>query len=487
MGRWLLLAGVLVVSLLPCDGVSAPSFDHWIVTGTDQAHYTVRGAGNPLDEKGAVVTLKAHDPVPGKFGASLLVLDATPYLGHRLVLSADLDTRDAAQGALIWLRADGSGGPLAFANSRISPVTGTTSAAHREVRIDVPTEARKIFLGTVLSGAGAVVARHLHLAAGPSVRSSVAAAAMLEAAIGIVRQHALHADRITWSTLEPELRAMVGPTGSAADAYPAIRRLLAALGDHHSHLLPAARVEAFDNAGSASSPPKVEPIPGQLGYIDMPGYEGMQPTARRAFVIGVVDGITRVEPQARCGWVVDLRHNPGGSMLPMLAGLRPLLGDGVLGGFRDAQGKVSAFHAASPLDPDLPGGPALEKAPVAVLLGPRTASSGEVVAIAFRGRPGTRSFGQPTAGLSTGNSSFRLPDGSRIFLTTAVDVDRAGHTYGDRVAPDQPVAAPDSAQGDPTLDAARAWLTAACGVSVSKRRVHNGRPVEHRRQDQKAR
>jgi hypothetical protein len=455
----LLLAGALVLSLLPLAGHTASSADRWIVTGSDRGHYTVQGSGDPSNGQGAVVTLRAEDPLPGKFGASLLMLDAKPYLGRRLTLAADLDTRDAAQGALIWLRADRGHAQLAFANSQLALVEGSTSGAHREVSIDVPPGATQIVLGTALNGAGEVVARRLRLVAGPPVH--IAAAAMLDAAIGIVRRHALHADRMAWSVLEPQLRAMIPPTGSAPDAYPAIRRLLAALGDHHSHLVPAAQVQTFERGGFASSPQKVEAIAGQLGYIDMPGYEGGQAQARRAFVTGVIDGITRVEPHARCGWVVDLRHNPGGSMLPMLAGLRPLLGDGVLGGFRDAQGKVSPLRAASPLDPDLPAGPALENARVAVLLGPRTASSGEVVAIAFRGRPDTRSFGQPTAGLSTGNSGFRLPDGSKIFLTTAVDVDRTGHVYGERVVPDESVAA--TGQGDPALDAARAWLTAACG------------------------
>lgn len=468
MDRALLVAGLLVVSLLPLAACATSPPDRWIVTGPGRAHYTVHATGDPVGGQGAVVTLTADDPSPGKFGASLFMLDASPYLGHRLVLSADLETRDAAQGALIWLRADGAGAPLAFANSRLVPVKGTTSGAHREVRIDVPFDATRIALGTVLTGTGQVTASRLRLVAGPAARAGLTATAMLDAAIGIVRKQALHADRLDWPTLEPQLRAMIRPSSPATDAYPAIRRLLAALGDHHSHLMPAAQVPTLEQGGAASSVQTVEALPGRLGYIDMPGYEGMQAAARRAFVADVIDGIARVAPQARCGWVVDLRHNPGGSMLPMLAGLRPLLGDGVLGGFRDARGKVFPFRASSPLDPDLPRGPALQDAHVAVLLGPHTVSSGEVVAVAFRGRPDTRSFGQATAGLSTGNSGFRLPDGSRIYLTTAVDLDRAGHAYDDGVAPDVPVAPADAANADPTLDAARAWLGATCGTPVAK-------------------
>ena len=38
-------------------------------------------------------------------------------------------------------------------------------------------------------------------------------------------------------------------------------------------------------------------------------------------------------PSATCGWIIDLRGNGGGNMYPMLAGLKPFLGDTVLGAF----------------------------------------------------------------------------------------------------------------------------------------------------------
>lgn len=135
----------------------------------------------------------------------------------------------------------------------------------------------------------------------------------------------------------------------------------------------------------------------------------MNTHARRAFVAHMVDATGQLTPQTRCGWIVDLRQDSGGSMVPMLAGLRPLLGDESLGGFRDADGQVTSFAASNALDRTPPRGPELEHAAVAVLLGPHTASSGEVVAVAFRGRANTRSFGQPTAGGSTGNTGFALP------------------------------------------------------------------------------
>ncbi|MGV9658891.1 S41 family peptidase [Streptomyces koyangensis] len=67
--------------------------------------------------------------------------------------------------------------------------------------------------------------------------------------------------------------------------------------------------------------------------------------------------------------------------------------------------------------------------PVAVLTGPRTASAGEAVAIAFRERPDTRTFGDPTSGVPTANAPYPLSDGALVVLTTAREpTARAGST-----------------------------------------------------------
>jgi C-terminal processing protease CtpA/Prc len=94
-------------------------------------------------------------------------------------------------------------------------------------------------------------------------------------------------------------------------------------------------------------------------------------------------------------------------------------------------------------------------APVAVLFGPRTASSGEASVLAFRGRAASRSFGQPSAGYSTANTPQRLPDGSLLLLTGSVIADRNGVGDGNRLQPDVIVA-----EGQDATTAAQAWLLA---------------------------
>lgn len=464
MNRWSVVTLALCCGLISMarGGTQTPAA--WAVTGNDWHHYQVQGSGDPVGDQGATVTLRAQNPDPGKFGGSITVLDAKPYRGGAIRLSTDLDTRDALQGAAIWLRADDAANKsIAFANSQHMLVVGTLSGAHREVIIDVPTAASRIALGTFLYGNGEVAARHLRLAVVETPATAVVApGVVLNAAIRIVRANALRAGEVNWNQLEPELHAMAKDAKAPVDVYPAIRRLLASLGDHHSSFMEPWQAHQEQVTGGPSSPSSVVLKRGGIGYIDMPGYRGMKADARRAFVAEMVGSIDKIALQARCGWVVDLRRDTGGSMLPMLSGLHPLLGDQPLGSFRYADGHRYSFGVANRYDKVLPQGPALEHAAVAVLLGPHTASSGEVVAVAFRGRPNTRSFGLPTAGLSTGNAVFALPDGSMIVLTTAVDVDRTGHAYGDKLTPDHTVEAATTPDVDPTLDAAQAWLASFC-------------------------
>jgi len=113
-----------------------------------------------------------------------------------------------------------------------------------------------------------------------------------------------------------------------------------------------------------------------------------------------------------------LRSDTGGNMWPMLAGLKPFLGSKGLGTFVSPTGSSRPGVAGHGVGVDPPAAlAALETAWIAVLTGPRTASSGEAVTIAFRGRPRTRSFGLPTAGLST--SRIRTTSGGPYLVCTA--------------------------------------------------------------------
>jgi len=99
--------------------------------------------------------------------------------------------------------------------------------------------------------------------------------------------------------------------------------------------------------------------------------------------------------------------------------------------------------------------------PVAVLTSQFTASAGEAIVVAFRGRPHTSSFGAVTAGVPTGNAPKMLSDGALLVVTAAFDADRTGRTYDSPILPNQLVGADWTqldTEKDPVLQAATAWL-----------------------------
>ncbi|MSO60642.1 MAG: hypothetical protein EXQ50_00875 [Acidobacteria bacterium] len=101
-------------------------------------------------------------------------------------------------------------------------------------------------------------------------------------------------------------------------------------------------------------------------------------------------------------------------------------------------------------------------APTLSTVGPTTASSGEAIAIAFRGRSSTRLFGAMTRGLTTSNRVFPLSDGALLNLTTAAFADRTGTPYREGVTPDEVWDGPsDIGKGSLPLS----WLAAQQGCS----------------------
>ena len=455
------LAGLLGLCSMVIGLVAAAELPtHWLLTGTGST-YHLEATGDSQSAQGAKISLSSTGGEPTKYGDARTSIDATPFRLHMVRLSAELTTHDANGGAAIWLSADGPNGHLASINSRNSLVKGTSLSTHRELEIDVPTTATQLSYGVLLDGNGGVIAKQLRLTRGAAVSPDT----VLDAAIRIVRTNALHSQDVDWNTVEPEIRTMAKDAKDSIDVYPAIRVMLAKLGDHHSFLMDPLFRRAMETEGVASSLPVIVLKPGDVGYIKMPGYFGTDRTAGQMFAKAMVAAIGKIVSDARCGWIVDLRGDKGGNMWPMLAGLKPLLGSGNLGSFQGPTDHAPPWRAGFEMDPAILAGSELNSAYVAVLTGPGTASSGEAVAVAFRGRPNTRSFGAATYGLSSANNLFDLPDGGRIVLTTAIDLDRNGHAYGGKLEPDQPVDSTVTDKDDRVIAAATAWLQQAQGCS----------------------
>lgn len=327
------------------------------------------------------------------------------------------------------------------------------------------------------------------------------AAAYLDAAFTVMQRHFLHKDSIDWPRLRQETLAQAAGAQTPVDTYPSLRFALARLGDHHSYLQlpPALAAEERSRGPKLANPAAMPasrqrkpsfPFPSPFRTRRVPeGAMIANPACPAAQVVvpqfaaqdrqeidsyatrvqGIIGELASRKPR---GWVLDLRGNGGGNLWAMMAGVGPLLGDGQPGaslqedgakgqwyyeagraGWRnDAKDPYYARTTAPPVH--VSGTP-----PVAVLIDRDTGSSGEGIAIAFRGRPETRFFGEQTYGAATSTFPYPLSDGAQLYLVTGVMVDRNGNEYPDGIVPDREVLSEATiSTADPVLQAAAAWI-----------------------------
>ncbi len=301
----------------------------------------------------------------------------------------------------------------------------------------------------------------------------------LDHALAIMRASDIYSSSVDWPAVTAEAHKLAAQATTASGTYAAIRYAVDALqgaGDLHARFYIEPEwtqvVKATGAAAAPSPPPAVSLVKGRLGAIALPAISS-SPTSpnSRTYTQSTLARISSLQArQQPCGWIVDLRNDTGGDMYPMLLSVGPILGAGRLIGFADAKG---LRYYVSYKDGTLSGGGYVNRAPlrvadfspapaVAVLTGQMTGSSGEVVTVAFRERPNTRSFGSPTMGATNGPLPHRLADGAVLFLGVYYYADRSGTVYEHPIKPD--VSFAYTATPSAVEQAAEKWLlsTPAC-------------------------
>ena len=274
------------------------------------------------------------------------------------------------------------------------------------------------------------------------------AEAYLLEALELMEANALLAASVDWQ--EQRQRAQDFAANYAdrpSDLHSFIQLRLYDLGDRHSYVLDPDEAETRLGDGHQNRSPDIEQREDGIGYIRMYPFSGFFGTDE--YAADLHSGIAQIDQAGACGWILDLRENSGGNMWPMLAGIGPLLGQSastehgtdasVVGYFIDRDGGEVAWRyidgvayegSESNTVVEVPYQLADSQVPVAVLLGPQVASSGEAIAVAFQGRPNTQTFGDPTWGTPTGIEGFTLSDGAVVGLAVSQFADRTGQPYG---------------------------------------------------------
>lgn len=445
--KWLVLVGASSAFWAAQAAAVEPQ---WHVVNSNPA-YELSTSGDLCLGNGATIKLTKKDGAADTQGGAMTDLDAARLAGKRLTLTGMVATKGGAANATIWILSNGASPDAhAFSTTQAYVVRADSGPVARTVRLTVPKHVTRISVGVALLGPGEVDVTHLALAS--SDAPVVDALGLLDQAIGTIRAHALAGSGIDWDAFLKDAHSHLAVGQPASAAYPAIREAVARLHDGHSHFIGADDAWAHMGNDRTPSAPDIHLISGGIGYVSLPGFSGPA-DAQLRYVDTIAKAMASAAPMATTGWIVDLREDTGGNMWPMLGAVQSLLGASVVGSSRTPDGRGADWYAGSNLPPGMKPAQDFTSVPVVVLIGPHTSSAGEAVAVAFHGRPATRSFGMPTSGQANSNETAPLKDGSLLIVKAFNDVDRHGQVFGDKVSPDERI------EGDDVVASAAEWLS----------------------------
>jgi carboxyl-terminal processing protease len=180
----------------------------------------------------------------------------------------------------------------------------------------------------------------------------------------------------------------------------------------------------------------------RYGYILIP--QNTPKDNLKQMAQAIQDSLCKLIKKPLEGIIVDLRANEGGSIFPLFTGLHQLIGDGVFGAFSNFDGtfkepwilKKGKFFQQNRIVAAVKSNCSCSnKLKIAILLSQVTASAGEMLAIALKGRRNAIFIGEKTYGLTTGNVTFKI-DGFLLAMSASFSEDRTGKVYNSYIMPD---------------------------------------------------
>lgn len=339
----------------------------------------------------------------------------------------------------------------ANSNAQAKVLPGSEDWKEYSFSLLVDTSIREITVGGFLKGAGAVWFDDIRLDTGLILKGKTSRRVneFKNQLIRAIRDFTCFNDSLNWPQLEMELGILVTGMRSINETHALTAHMISALkkaGDKHSFVQDGATSRKYATTNLDVRHPRSEFLEPDIGYLYVPGFKSTDAVTMRRFAGDIQKQIRDLDAvQHVRRWIVDLRENTGGNMYPMIAGLGPLLDTGVLGYFvsrgqwlawyfrnggSGSNGRVLLQMENSYQLRDKPLG-------IAVLVGPKTGSSGEMTAISFAGQENVRFFGMPSGGFTTGNTSHRLSNGTVLYVASSRVADRSRRMIWSQFVPDE--------------------------------------------------
>ncbi len=313
--------------------------------------------------------------------------------------------------------------------------------------------------------------------------------AILDSALLKTKETSMYINTVNWDSLQKQVYLKAENAKTIQDLKPAFETLLNGLRDHHGKIINAKNYgyiawftdyknrRHFDDRKFDSEILKVvndtalkfeyEILKNKIGYLKIVGIASNIDIEKESRKIR--DAVISLSKQKIDKWIIDLRYNGGGNMHPMMAGIAPLVGNGIVGSIVNLKNeklfdweiKNSNFIYYGYQAVTLPDNIKFKKEPkIAVLTSRWTVSSGEIVATSLKGRSNTKFFGETTGGYTTNNGWEVINDEIILVISTGIFCDRNGKVYEVNIPVDTeiPFEVIKDKEKDNCIIAAKKWL-----------------------------
>lgn len=436
-------------NLVPVEGYTATLTDQVKHSGI----YSLKMVGNPTD--------------PSKYMNVTQTLAVNYPAVKRIKVTAYIKTENLKGNVAMWCQIWGENKKrIGFENSGSQGliINGTADWQKYSMTLVVSKETKNLYLGAYAMGTGTVWFDDFAIEEmeGGNEEPTAEVLKFSKEFNDIVKKNSIYTDSINWQVVDDDLKSLAKGLKTIADAQILNNYVLAQLkkaGDNHSFIQNKVGAQNYASGNTVAIKPTAKILPNGIGYVSVPAYGSINKEAGEEFASSIQTLIKTLDQENDIkGWVVDLRTNGGGNMYPMISGLGPFLDLGDLGYFIKGNDRSAWKNTKTGMGVNVKDPYQLKNKDnkIAVLIGPRTASSGEMTAITFIGQRNVKLFGEPSAGYVTANRMFKLSDGSNLLLASSYVADRNQKKYLDRIYPD--VVVKSTADKDEVLQSSIDWL-----------------------------
>ncbi|WP_171037001.1 S41 family peptidase [Maribacter algarum] len=305
----------------------------------------------------------------------------------------------------------------------------------------------------------------------------------LDKIIEHAENNSLYRKNVDWTSLKNEMYALAKDADSVPQLKPVLDLMLKKMNDSHGRVFHKNQYLSYYtgekkehrknmNSETYNEIQSIQVYKFKATYLeDNIGYVriiGLPVGDNQKMSNDIQNAVCELVEKGAKKWIIDLRFNGGGNMFPMVEGIAPIIGDGIVGGTKGATEDESSIWQIK--DGDFYYDeqnvaienkcPITEVQKIAVLTSVYTASSGEALAVILKHRPKTRFFGNKTLGMTTATDYTQIDSLTAMMISVSYYKDRESNVYRDYVDVDEVVTfKPETALNkDEGVNQAIEWL-----------------------------